>query len=163
MANGERRGWRWGRGKGEEKSGRLVDRKGAWKKNLLEALKVIFHPVPSHVRTRLVPQKPTKTFRGLKRFFPPPCPRHMFEPARSHKSPQNFRGPEKIFSTTLSPSHVRTRLAGAWPHKKPTKLSGPEKFFFNQPGPGGHGPPWCLVHTCTRTPTHALPNPTSRP
>ena len=61
MENGRGRGGEEGRGKNRAEVGRLVVRKGAWKKKLLEALKVCFyHPVPSHVRTRLVPQKPTK-------------------------------------------------------------------------------------------------------
>ena len=48
----------------------------------------------------------------------PECLWHMLEPAWSHKSPQNFPGPEKIFSAILSSralAHTRWHTLPAWP------------------------------------------------
>ena len=86
-------------------------------------------PPRSHVRTRIVPQKPRK-LSGAGKVFPPPRPGHMFEPAWSHKSPENFGGPGKFFHHPAR-SHVRTRIVP----QKPRKLSGAGKVF-PPPRPG---------------------------
>ena len=120
-----------------------------------------------------------KNFWGPEQFFPPPCPRHIFEPLVpqkptkllgapkvfswdpvpvtysnlwSHKNRQNFPGPQKFFSTILSPSHIRTlgptkadktfrgpksffhdpvlvTYSNPWSHKSRQNFPGPQKFF----------------------------------
>ena len=81
-------------------------------------------PCPRHIFEPLVPQKPTKLLGAPKVFFRDPVPVTYSNP-RSHKSRQNFPGPQKFFSTMLSPSHIRT----LGPTKADKTFRGPKSFF----------------------------------
>ena len=112
----------------------------------------------------LVPRKPTKLSGAPKVFFHDPVPVTYSNPW-SHESRQNFLGPQKFFSTILSPSHIRTpgptkadktfwRPKSFFPRscprhifeplvpRKPTKLSGAPKVFFHDPVPVTYSNPW---------------------
>ena len=78
-----------------------------------------------------------KTFGGPNSFFHHPVP-VIYSNPWSHKSRQNFPGPQKFFSTILSQSHIRT----PGPTKADKTFQGPKSFFprshksrQNFPGP----------------------------
>ena len=98
---------------------------------------------PSHIFEPLTPQKPTKLSGAPKVFFHDPVPVTCSNPW-PHKSRQNFPAPQKLFSTILSQSHIRT--------PDPTKA---DKTF--------RGPKSSSVHAHTHWDKHPPPNPTSRP
>ena len=89
---------------------------------------------PSHIRT-LGPTKADKTFRGPKSFFHDPVLVTYSNPW-SHKSRQNFPGPQKFFFTILSQSHIRT----PGPTKADKTFRGPKSFSVH-------------AHTLGQTPT----------
>ena len=84
---------------------------------------------PSHIFEPLVTQKPTKLSGAPKVFFHDPVPVTYSNPW-SHKSRQNFPGPQKFFPRSR-PSHIFEPLVP----QKPTKLSGAPKVFFHDPVP----------------------------
>ena len=164
-----------GRGKGEEKSGRLVDRKGAWEKTFGGPNSFFPPPCPVACSNPPGPTKAHKTLRGLKRFFPPPCPRnHHLQrnlvnigqkyqrhrkfhalysglgvspcpgPTKAHKP---VGGPKRFFP----PPCPRHMFEPAWLHKKPTKLSGARKVFFKSAWLRG---PWPVVMPRAHAHTH---------
>ena len=108
-------------------------------------------PCPRHIFEPLVPQKPTKLLGAPKVFFWDPVP-VTYSNLWSHKNRQNFPGPQKFFSTILSPSHIRTlgptkadktfrgpksffhdpvlvTYSNPWSHKSRQNFPGPQKFF----------------------------------
>ena len=129
---------------------------------LLGAPKVFFHDP--------VPQKPTKLLGAPKVFFHDPVPVTYSNPW-SHKSRQNFPGPQKFFSTILSQSHIRT----PGPTKADKTFRGPKSFFprscpshifeplIPQTPTKLSGAPKVLLCTHTHWDKHPPPNPTSRP
>ena len=105
-----------------------------------------------------------KNFWGPEQFFPPPCPRHIFEPLVPQK-PTKLLGAPKVFSAILSQSHIRTpgptkadktfqgpksffprccprHIFEPLVPQKPTKLSGAPKVFFHDPVPVTYSNPW---------------------
>ena len=67
-----------------------------------------------------------KNFWGPEQFFPPPCPRHIFEPLVPQK-PTKLLGAPKVFFW----DPVLVTYSNLWSHKNRQNFPGPQKFFHD--------------------------------
>ena len=93
-----------------------------------------------HIFEPLVPRKPTKLSGAPKVFFHDPVPGTYSNPW-SYESRPNFPGPQKFFSTILSPSHIRT--------PGPTKA---DQTFWGPKSSSSHAHTGTNTHLPTRPP-----------